>query len=192
MCSRFGLSLSPREAMARFGLPEPPVLPNRDEVRPTDAALAIGGAGAALLRWGLPVAWDAKPLINARAETLASRPTFRRLLGNRVLVPASGWWEWRVEGSRRIKTWIAPAGGGVFAFAGLAEDGRFAIVTRAAAADLAAIHSRMPAILPRGLEAAWADPNTAFADLAAGLDAETGGFTTVAEESPPPAQGRLF
>ena len=98
MCSRYELNAHSRDLVGRFGLTVPPPLPNRAEVRPTDAALVIGAGGAELLSWGLPVTWQNGPLINARAEGLDSRPTFRPLLAKgRVLVPASAWWEWRAK-----------------------------------------------------------------------------------------------
>lgn len=155
MCSRYELNANAREVMARFGLRIPPPLPNRAEVRPTDTALVIAAEGGRLMRWGLEVEWSKQPLINARCETLAAKPTFRRLLGNRVLVPASSWWEWRKDGPARLKHRLKPAELDLFAFAGLAEGERFTLVTTDACPAATAVHDRMPAVLPRQAEAAW-------------------------------------
>lgn len=158
MCSRFELNAGVREVAARFRLALAPPPPNRSEVRPTDLALVVGPEGGRLARWGLEVDWDKRPVINARAETLAAKPTFRRLLGNRVLIPATGWWEWRKEGKARHKTRLHPQAGGPFAIAGLADGERFTMITCAACSAASAVHDRMPALLPPAAEAAWLDP----------------------------------
>lgn len=197
MCSRFELKRQAEDFSARFGLTAPPPWPNRQEVRPTDAALVIGPGGAArLLHWGLAVAWNKGPLINARAETLTGRPSFNRLLGARVLVPATAWWEWRqeagVQGRTRMRLGLAD--GGPFCFAGLVDGGRFTIVTCAAAIGIAHVHERMPVLLPPQAEAAWVDPAMDFAQVAGALAPSTLPLTA-RPDSPPapmPAQGNLF
>jgi putative SOS response-associated peptidase YedK len=183
MCSRYELTSNAREIMVRFRLSVPPLMPNRAEIRPTDAALVVTSDGAArLLGWGLPVDWDARPLINARAETLASRPTFRPLLSRRVLIPATSWWEWRKDGKARHKTRLQPAAGGLFAFAGLADGERFTMITCAAAADVAAVHDRMPVVVDEAAEAAWLDSSRPFAEVAP-LLVPTGRQLRVSEEA---------
>lgn len=190
MCSRFELNENARVVVARFGLTVPPPLPNKAEVRPTDPALVIGPGGQGrILHWGLDVPWDKRPLINARAETLASR--FRRLLGSRVLVPATSWWEWRKETDGKTKMRLGLAEGGVFALAGLVEDERFTIVTCAPAPSIAHIHDRMPLVLSQEAEAAWLDLAVPVEDMALGpyegaLKAE------VDIEVAKPRQGDLF
>lgn len=189
MCSRFELSAGSGDLVRRFGLTVPPPLPARREMRPTDAVLVIGPGGPALLPWGLEVEWQPGPLINARAETLADKATFRPLLAaGRVLVPATGWWEWP---SRR-KTRVAPAAGGPFAFAGLTDGRRVVVVTCAPAAELAMVHDRMPVVLAAGDEAAWADPAVPFAGVAPLLRPLAVPFAVSAEPVPPSAQGDLF
>ncbi len=119
MCSRYEIDTNPRDLAQRFALDDPPPVPPAPEPRPTDRALVIAGARQAhLLVWGLPAPWNDKPLINARAETLARKKTFRPLLGNRCLVPATAYFEWRSEGRHKLKMRIAPADGGLMAFAG--------------------------------------------------------------------------
>jgi putative SOS response-associated peptidase YedK len=123
-------------------------------------------------KWGLVPSWapDAKraaKLINARAETVTSLPAFRSAVRRRrCLVPADGWYEWapRPDGAGRQPTYLTPADGDVVAFAGLYEiwgPDRLltsSIVTAAAAGPLAAVHHRMPLMLPRRSWAAWLDP----------------------------------
>lgn len=189
MCSRFELNADPGRLARRFGLTVPPPLPPERELRPTDPVLAIGPRGAAPMPWGLEVEWQSAPLINARAETLADKATFRPLLAaGRVLVPATGWWEW----PERRKTRVAPVSGGVFAFAGLTDGRRVVVVTCAPAPDLAMVHDRMPVVLAAGDEAAWIDPARPFTEVAPLLRPFAGPFTLAAEPVPPSAQGDLF
>lgn len=191
MCSRYELNHSAREVAARFKLAVPPPMPNRAEVRPTDQALVIGADGARLMPWGLAVTWDKRPLINARAETLATRSAFKGLLARRILVPASLWWEWRKDGKARIKTRIARPDGAPFALAGLTDGERFTMVTCAPAPSVAHVHDRMPAVLAQGAEAAWLDPARDFAAVAEVL-APYAGPLDARVDAEPPAQRGLF
>ena len=166
MCSRYELNASPGDLVERFDLVDSPDMTPRVEVRPTNPVPVIDGARRLrLIRWGLAVSWDTKPLINARAETLERKKTFRPLLANRCLVPATAYFEWRRDGSRRLKNRIAPSVGGLFAFAGLTDGERFTIITCAPAAPIAHIHNRMPVILEAEAEAAWLDGARPFAEV---------------------------
>ncbi|MEN6343101.1 MAG: SOS response-associated peptidase [Methanospirillum sp.] len=121
------------------------------------------------MAWGLVPHWVADPgtarrSINARAETLAKRPTFRGLLGrNRCLVPASGFYEWTRDG-RKTPYYVRRKDADLFAFAGLydlrrdvdgAESPTYTIITTTANEVVAPIHERMPAILRREDEERW-------------------------------------
>ena len=125
------------------------------------------------MRWGLVPSWakDAaigNRLINARVETVAEKPTFRKAFRERrCLVVADGFYEWRAEGKRKVPYHITLADRDVLSFAGLwerwvspeGEDLRTcAIVTVAANDFMRTIHERMPAILPKDKEAQWLDP----------------------------------
>ncbi len=123
-----------------------------------------------LLRFGLKPAWageDGKPMLNARAETLADKPYFRdayRL--RRCLVPAEAWLETPRRGADKSPRRLSRADGALFAFAGLWEPGCFAVVTVEPNPLVRAIHDRMPAVLAPGDEAAWLDAKTPPARLA--------------------------
>ncbi len=107
-------------------------------------------------------------MINARAETLAEKPGFRRALERRrCLVLADGFYEWEKLGGKGRPFRITLAAGEPFGMAGLWEErlspaGEIirscTIVTTSANRLLAPIHHRMPVILPRNLEAVWLDP----------------------------------
>lgn len=132
---------------------------------------AYGQRGLAVQRWGLIPAWsrDAKigaRLINARSETVDSKPAFRTAFRRRrCLVPANGWFEWHNDGTRKQPWWIS-LGEELFSFAGLWEswdrgDGRvdsFTVLTCPAAESMQWLHHRQPAIIPRYRYGEWLDP----------------------------------
>jgi putative SOS response-associated peptidase YedK len=104
---------------------------------------------------------------NAKAETAASRPMFRHAMRRkRVLVPASGFYEWKPLGGRKQPYFIHRADGRPLAFAGLLEhwsgvEGElvtYAILTTPANATIAPIHDRMPVIIDDADYAMWLDP----------------------------------
>ena len=173
MCSRFEMKAPAGDLARRFGLGAPPPVPHKGEIMPTDQALVIdarnggpnSGPWGRLLSWGLIAEWSQKPLINARAETIGEKKTFQPLLGNRCLVPATAYFEWRKSGGAKLKNRIAPADGGVLAFAGLSDGERFTVITCRPASGIAHIHGRMPAILAKAAEERWIDPGLSFAEV---------------------------
>ena len=185
MCSRFELDVPAAELAQRFGLKTTPPMPNRPELRPTDLALVIAPDGADLLAWGLRVDWNVKPLINARAESLSEKKTFRGLLENRCLVPASAYFEWRKDGCVKLKNRIEKADKGIFAFAGLIGGDRFTIITCTPRPNIAHIHHRMPVILDGEAETPWIDPDTPF-EAVSSLLIPTLAEPLIAEEEPRP------
>ncbi|MBC8158412.1 MAG: SOS response-associated peptidase [Alphaproteobacteria bacterium] len=193
MCSRYELNARPRDVARRFGLVGFTDFPEHEEIRPTNRTLVIAAQGSAqVLSWGIPSPWDAKPLINARSETLDSKKTFRALLDNRCLVPATAYFEWRRDGRARFKNRIAPAHEQPFAFAGLYDDGHFTIITCEPTPEIAHIHGRMPVILDRTREAQWIDPTATFADIRHALIPFTKTSLSAVETQPTRTQGDLF
>jgi len=105
------------------------------------------------------------PVINARAESLAEKSLLATLLKTkRCLVPASGFFEWKHEGARKIPFYIQVTGQPLFAFAGLYDEwhdpagavfGTYAIITTEPNALLATVHNRMPVIVPQEHEEQW-------------------------------------
>jgi putative SOS response-associated peptidase YedK len=108
--------------------------------------------------------------INARAETVADKPTFRAAFkARRCLIPASGYYEWKAgPGKPKQPFFIHPRDGGLFAFAGLWDVWKkgaepvesCAILTTTASKATRHLHERMPVILDRAHFAAWLDPLT--------------------------------
>jgi putative SOS response-associated peptidase YedK len=123
-----------------------------------------------LMKWGLIPHWvkdvkSAQRPINARAESLQETPSFTDLLTNRrCLVPASGFFEWKKEGSKRIPFYFHLQKAPLFAIAGLYDqwadpEGNllttYTIITTAPNEFVAKIHNRMPAVLLPGHEDRW-------------------------------------
>ncbi len=170
MCGRFGLTLTEKVA-ARFGLESHQLsFDARYNAAPTQVMPVVvqdGSKVAEMMRWGYEPRWlkekgGGRPLINARGEKLASTPTFREaLLHRRAIVPATHFFEWKREGSRKTPYVFRLRDAGLFGFAGLwfEESGerRFVIVTAEPNELTRTVHNRMPAILRREHEEEWLD-----------------------------------
>lgn len=149
----------PRWSLAEWGL-RPAWLPRRGQERATEAN--PGGFSGSAGRGRTDRGW-----INARAETVASRPAFRTAFRQRrCLLPADGFYEWRLEKGIRKPGFFQRRDGEVFAFAGLWEPieesaGRgaggsgCAIITTSANSVVAGYHDRMPVMLRREDYADW-------------------------------------
>ena len=187
MCGRYSLIVQVEELQALFDLPglDARLIPPRYNIAPTQPIVVVreGDKGRELapMRWGLLPSWvkdreDFPLLINARAEGIAQKPSFRAAFKRRrCLVPASGFYEWQARGAKTKQPyWIAPDNSRLIAFAGLWEtwigaDGSeidtAAIVTRNANATLQPIHHRMPVLIEPADFALWlsesADPKAA-------------------------------
>jgi len=103
---------------------------------------------------------DGRLVVNARSETAAALPTFRKaFVDGRCLVPVDGFYEWQGSRSERRQLWFHDRGGKPFAFAGLAEERAgplsFVILTTAANELLRPVHERMPVVLSPGSADAW-------------------------------------
>jgi putative SOS response-associated peptidase YedK len=73
-------------------------------------------------RWGLAVPWSTKPMINARSETAAAKPTFRKALQERrCLIPTTGFYEWQTDGDRKQPFLFCREDGAPFVFAGISD-----------------------------------------------------------------------
>lgn len=204
MCGRYVLGRDTEQVAASFGVDavDPDVAAPGYNVAPTRSVpVVVDRAGAdgrlerllRTCRWGLVPSWATDPsggakMINARAETVATRPAFRVALARRrCLVPADGWYEWAtgLHGPGRTPFYLTRPDGAPLAFAGLYEvwsDGSqrlvtCAIVTTAAIGQLTRIHHRMPLLLAPDRWSGWLDPGTSTpvldppdADLVASLE----------------------
>ena len=204
MCGRYAASREPAALVEEFGVEVPPAvdLPARYNIAPTNEVYIVRDGKPDdsghhprrldVARWGLVPSWAKDPaignrMINARAETVAEKPSYRRALGSRrCLLPADGFYEWQAPaegvltatGKKPPKQpyFLHPADGTGLAMAGLYEWWRdpeveqdddpsawllsTTIITTSARDEVGRIHDRMPvAVLPEQ-RAAWLDPQT--------------------------------
>lgn len=177
MCGRFTLTADGDAVAAEFGLPDVPFdYRPRFNVAPMQDILAVIHDGtnrrAGWMRWGLVPAWADDPaigsrMINARSETIDEKSAFREAFERRrCLIVADGFYEWRRLGDSKVPMRIHLPEGRPFAFAGLWE--RWSrrnepplvtctILTTTPSPGIAAIHDRMPVILPPEARALWLD-----------------------------------
>jgi putative SOS response-associated peptidase YedK len=180
VCGRFTSSVRCEALAERFEIDVPETVSERYNVAPAQRVLAIrrsevGEREPVLLRWGLIPHWakDARiayKMINARAETLLEKNSYRSLIGRRrCLIVADGFYEWRVgSDGRKQPVRFSRLDDDPFAFAGLwttwadRQTGELiescTIITTAPNELVAPVHDRMPVILPPDFERPWLDP----------------------------------
>ncbi len=188
MCGRYSFTSPPEAVRQVFAFSGPlPNFPPRYNVAPTQDAAVVrlapgddGQTGArelALLRWGLVPSWSKGPdhrytMINARAETVASKPAYRAAFkARRCLVPSDGFYEWKKIGGRKQPYRFQVADADVFAFAGLWEFWQrgedtiesFTIIVTEANDLVCPVHDRMPVILAPEDHESWLHAKTAAA-----------------------------
>jgi putative SOS response-associated peptidase YedK len=180
MCGRFVLITDLSVIGRDFIVPNVRVSFSRSlEVSPGQQIPAVMRRGdhneLALLRWGLIPAWCRDPsigakLFNARAETIAEKPSFKNAFANRrCLIPADGFFEWKKDGSKKIPYYFFLTSGKLMAFAGLYEtwiapDKKHVhtctIITTRPNAIVEPIHDRMPVIIPQAAQDLWLAPGS--------------------------------
>ncbi|HZA78849.1 MAG TPA: SOS response-associated peptidase [Acidimicrobiales bacterium] len=179
MCGRYASTSPPPRLAAYFDATIRETLAEPSwNTAPTDPVHAVleadGERRLDVLRWGLVPWWSkdargAARMINARAETLATKPAFREAFEKRrCIIPADGFYEWqRLDGKTKQPYFIRRTDGDPMAFAGVGavwrtpDDRRLrtcSIVTTKANDTVAALHDRMPVILPPSAWDAWLDP----------------------------------
>jgi len=183
MCGRFTLTRQNRRELAQLlGVDEDDLRDYRPRynIAPTDQHFIVTSKyecrTARPASWGLVNSWEsdnsrASQCINAKAETLEERRTFREaFLQRRCAVPADGFYEWRGPKTQREPVWIHPPDDGVLLFAGLYESWQakpgewqrtFTIITTQANQLIRPIHDRMPVILDERTAEDWMNRNEA-------------------------------
>lgn len=216
MCGRYAASRDPSVLVEEFAVEVPPeqALPPRYNIAPTNAVYIVRDGKPDeqghhprrldVARWGLVPSWAKDPsvgnrMINARAETVGEKPSYRRALASRrCLLPADGFYEWQARTTAEGKSakqpyFLHPADGTGLAMAGLYEWWRdpavedeeapgawllsTTILTTSARDEVGRIHERMPVAVQPSLREAWLDTATPGADVLADLLREpVGGY----------------
>lgn len=188
MCGRFALATEKHILEMLYDLEIRPDfdLTPRYNIAPTQNALALRlfpeneERELVDLKWGLVPFWSgdskiAARMINARSETVAEKPAFRDAFKKRrLLIPASGFYEWRKEERGKQPYFIGRRDGRTFSLAGLWERWdkggdpleTFAIITTAANKSLSELHDRMPVIISHADYPLWLNPETDISVLA--------------------------
>jgi putative SOS response-associated peptidase YedK len=178
MCGRFELH-SAFEIIAKlFGLTgETFAVPTGYNIAPgRDIAIVVKVGGQnrlTLCRWGFVPSWskelnDGYKMINARAETVAEKPSFKKAFRHhRCLVVADGFYEWKKSGAKKQPVYVHLKSGEPFGMAGLfnhwtSPEGKqvctTTIITTDANETLKPVHDRMPVIVSRDAARVWLDP----------------------------------
>ncbi len=178
MCGRFTLSTDLAHLQLAFQIDQIKAEPTPSfNVAPTHAVSVLvqrqGSNTLEMMHWGLIPVWAKDPqigskMINARVETVAEKPSFKRLLKNqRCLILADGFYEWREDSGKKSPMFIRLRSQEPFGFAGLFDmwkspEGETVtsctIITTAANELMRPFHHRMPIILPKSVHAKWLDP----------------------------------
>jgi putative SOS response-associated peptidase YedK len=181
MCGRYELHTHPAAIALAFGLAQVPAFRPRYNVAPTDEVPIVrinshGERELARMRWGLVPRWAKDPsigarMINARSETVATKPAYRNALQrHRCLVPADAFYEWKPTPRGKQPMRVALASGEPFGMAGLYErwlspDGEVldscTILTTTSNELLRPLHDRMPVIVPPEHHERWLDVSNA-------------------------------
>ena len=207
MCGRYASSRKPEDLIEEFeisdsrvGVPLEPdynVAPTKEvyavvERPPSRDRSAAAERQLRTVRWGLVPSWAKDPsignrMINARMETVAEKPSYRRAFSSRrCLLPADGYFEWyptseRTKAGKPVKQpfFIRPVDGGVLAMAGLYEIWKdptreeddpdlfrwtCTVITTDAEDSLGHIHDRMPLMVTPDRWADWLDPTVSGKD----------------------------
>ena len=181
MCGRFNLIATKPQIMEHFSLQRLPDYQPDYNIPPGQKILTVvkledGSIKAVNLHWGLIPSWSkdriiSSRLINARAETLTEKPSFRNAYQHRrCLIPATGFFEWQTTETGKKPYHIHQPDNALFAFAGLWEHWEHqqesinscTIITTVANDKIAPIHDRMPVIITPDFYNPWLDKkNTA-------------------------------
>ena len=179
MCGRFTLH-TPGDVVARhFGLDAVPRPTARYNVAPSKPVAAVGARsnglrGLAMMGWGLVPRWadgsgGVRP-IDARAETIREKPTFRDSFAlRRCLIPADGFFEWEAIGRKKMPVHFRLSDGGLMAFAGIwdrnGDSLSCAVLTTEANELVKPFHDRMPVVLRPEDYAKWLDRTAKESEL---------------------------
>jgi putative SOS response-associated peptidase YedK len=181
MCGRFFLDAKAGDMLEHYNMPPPDMLSSRYNIAPTTPVLALNAEKFDLYRWGLIPSWAkdvsmGNRMFNARAETVAEKPSFRNAYRRRrCLVPASGFYEWRLENGRK-QPYCCHIDQQLFSMAGIWEHWQdaegnemqtCAVLTTEAKGAMQELHQRMPVYIAPSDYPEWLDcssDQTAAAD----------------------------
>ncbi|MGF1695271.1 SOS response-associated peptidase [Vibrio lamellibrachiae] len=155
MCGRFNVIDDPLTKLVSELLDMQFTTQSNSDVRPTNMVSTVGHSKQAYkqleLNWGIKPSWAKRVIINAQAESVSTKSTFREAFENhRVIVPCSGWYEWRTEQGSKRKYLFGNADGSPLYMAGIALESQQKLVTLTTTSNnqCQPYHHRMPFLVP--------------------------------------------
>ena len=185
MCGRKTLSMSKREIIEQLMVDEWQVedyTPSYNIAPTQNSVVMVQERGYNIvrsMRWGLIPAWSKNKLygskmINARIETVTTKPSFKNLIPkNRCIVLSDGYYEWKQSGDKKVPFFIQKKDGGPMLFAGLWNTwsisskriATYTILTTKSQGDVSAIHDRMPILLDKSKVEMWSNLDNQFSEI---------------------------
>ncbi len=171
MCGRFALQANTEEIAEYLATDVPELYMPRYNIAPTTPVLALTASELTFFSWGLVPSWSkdvniGSRMFNARAETVAQKPSFKNAYKRRrCLIPASGFYEWKSEQGGK-QPYFCHLERPVFSFGGIWEHWSdsmgnelqsCSIITLESAGAMQQLHARMPLIIPENLRDLWLD-----------------------------------
>lgn len=194
MCGRF-VTPTAEDLWTNFQVKVPDSYKQSFNCAPTQMIPALSSPHELLfLRWGLIPSWakDASignRMINARAETLQIKPSFKQaLMRRRCVIPAQGFYEWKLVGKQKQPFYIFHTDGSLLCFAGLWEswkspEGKMiqsaSVITQEATGAIQSLHSRMPVVLNSADISSWLSPQTSTQEISRLLNQSEPGEITI-------------
>ena len=185
MCGRKTLSMSKRQIIEQLMVDEWQVedyTPSYNIAPTQNSVVLVQERGYNIvrsMRWGLIPAWSKNELygskmINARIETVTTKPSFKNLIPkNRCIVLSDGYYEWKQSGGRKVPFFIQRKDGGLMFFAGLWTTWSmsskriftYTILTTKAHKDISDIHDRMPVLIDKSKAKMWINLDNQFSEV---------------------------
>ena len=185
MCGRKTLTMSKKAIIEELMVDEWQVedyVPSYNIAPTQNSLVLVQEKGSRIIRsmkWGLIPAWSKNELygskmINARIETVTTKPSFKSLIPKyRCIILSDGYYEWKQSGGRKVPFFIQKKDGGLMLFAGLwttwsmssKKVFTYTILTKKAQENISAIHDRMPALIDKSKAEIWINPENRFSEV---------------------------
>jgi putative SOS response-associated peptidase YedK len=180
MCGRFALQADAEQLADYLAKQVPELYMPRFNIAPTTPVLALTDSELTFFSWGLVPSWSkdvyiGSRMFNARAETVAEKPSFKNAYKRRrCLIPASGFYEWKVEQGGK-QPYFCHLQRPIFCFGAIWEHWSdsmgnelqsCSILTQEAVGAMRAIHARMPLVIAEDLRQTWLDHSDESTDRA--------------------------
>lgn len=157
MCGRFLIDYEFRDLIDKYNLAKYQGSMKKGEIFPSQKVMTIVQKYAIAMHWGFDFKWSSRSIINARAETIFEKKTFKNLAkSKRCIIPASAYYEWQKKNDHKIKHKFFDQSQNILSLAGLYQVTKneanekiyqFTILTKMANDEIKSIHHRMPVII---------------------------------------------